>query len=78
MDKIGYLKYLTQNIIAKKTYILLLYKRIYLCRHNYANKTEYERNEIEILISETNFKINNAKSYVRTKELEVKHILENG
>lgn len=55
-----------------------MYKRIYLARINYAAKTKAERNEIEILIIETNSKISLAKDYVRSKENELKYMILNG
>ena len=79
MDKMNeYTKYLIDCIIDKKTYMLLLYKRIYFSKIKYATKSKLERNEIDISNIETNSKINKAKDYVRTKENELKYMLSNG
>lgn len=70
-----YTRYLIDSIIDKKTYILLLYKRIYLSRINYATKSKFERNEVDILEIETKIKIDKAKDYVRAKENELKFMI---
>jgi hypothetical protein len=73
-----YTKYLIDCIIEKKTYILLLYKRIYFSKIKYAAKSKLERNEMDISNIETNLKIGKAKDYVKTKETELKYMLSNG
>jgi len=37
------------EIYIKKKYILALYKRLYLIRKDYCLKSEYEKNEVEIM-----------------------------
>jgi hypothetical protein len=76
MDKLSeYANYIASQIIREKTYITLLYKRLYLLKINFANKTKFEKNEIEIMEIETLHKINSSKDYIRHKEMELYDIL---
>ena len=45
--------YLQKRIFILKDYQMCLRKRLYLIKNNYALKTEYEKNEIEIVTYQT-------------------------
>lgn len=51
------LELLQNQIIALKDYISSLFKRLSLIKINFANKTNYEKNEVEIVIYETKYLI---------------------
>jgi hypothetical protein len=67
---------LVGEILHKKTYILFLYKRLYLLRSEYYTKNDYEKNEIDLLKVETDMKISRAKIFVKEKEIILKEILD--
>ena len=57
------------HIIELKNYCMALRKRLVLIKENYAIKTENEKNEIDILIYETEEKIRIVKHRVKKLEL---------
>lgn len=63
------LELMQNQIIALKNYILSLFKRLSLIKINFANKTNFEKNEIEITTYETKCLI--------TKKLSALKFLEN-
>ena len=54
---------LKEFIQFKKNYLLTLKKRIFLIKTNFADKCEYEKNEVDIQSYETLIKINNITAY---------------
>lgn len=53
-----YLKELERELTVDRDYCAALEKRIILAKQNYESKTEFEKNEIDILIMETEATIN--------------------
>ena len=52
----------------KKMYVLALTKRLNLIRQGFSSKTEYEKNEIEIIEFQTRFAIYSANSTINEME----------
>jgi hypothetical protein len=50
---LGEILSLKQHIFACKGLLMCLYKRLFYIRNNYALKTDYEKNEIEIICYQT-------------------------
>jgi hypothetical protein len=63
---------LQNKIFALKNYISALYKRLSLVRGGYASKTNYEKNEVDIVICETKYLIAKKNIYLRFLETEFK------
>lgn len=61
---------LKEFIQFKKNYLLTLKKRIFLIKTNFADKCEYEKNEVDIQSYETLIKINNITRLIEEKEKE--------
>lgn len=61
---------LQENIIFLKNYVLVLEARLLLLRDNIALKSEYEKNEVNILTYETLSKISSTKT--RISKLKIK------
>jgi hypothetical protein len=61
---------LKEFIQFKKNYLLTLKKRIFLIKTNFAEKCEYEKNEVDIQSYETLIKINNVTRFIADKEKE--------
>ncbi len=61
---------LKEFIQFKKNYLLTLKKRIFLIKTNFADKCEYEKNEVDIQSYETLIKINNVSRFIADKEKE--------
>lgn len=61
---------LREFIQFKKNYLLSLKKRIALIKTNFAEKSEYEKNEVDIQSYETLIKINKLNRFIAEKESE--------
>lgn len=66
---------LKEFIQFKKNYLLSLKKRIALIKTNFADKSEYEKNEVDIQSYETLIKINNLTKFIIQKESEYENEL---
>jgi hypothetical protein len=64
------LDFLKNTINFKKDYVLSLHKRLLLIREGFCEKSEFQRNEIDILKYETVSIINNANNFIKKKEEE--------
>jgi hypothetical protein len=63
-----YLKQLKNTLVTQKTLKECLEKRLYLIHLDYANKSEYEKNEIEITKIKTQGEIDVLKRVINEKE----------
>ena len=61
---------LKEFIQFKKNYLLTLKKRIFLIKTNFAEKCEYEKNEVDIQSYETLIKISKLNRFIAEKESE--------
>jgi hypothetical protein len=61
---------LREFIQFKKNYLLSLKKRIALIKTNFAEKSEYEKNEVDIQSYETLIKIDKLNRFIAEKESE--------
>jgi len=66
---------LGEFIQFKKNYLLSLKKRIALIKTNFSDKSEYEKNEVDIQSYETLIKINNLTKFITQKESEYENEL---
>lgn len=64
------LNFLRNTINFKKDYVLCLHKRLLLIKEGFCEKSEFQRNEIDILKYETVSIINNANNFIKKKEEE--------
>jgi hypothetical protein len=62
------LESLKRAIDYKKNYVLLLEKRLVLLKKDLSLKSEYERNEIDIITYQTLSLISNANTFIKNKE----------
>jgi hypothetical protein len=63
---------LKQHIFACKGLLMCLYKRLLFVRNNYALKSDYEKNEIEIICYETKQLIVRKSNKIREYEIELR------
>jgi len=70
------LELMQKQIIALKNYISSLQKRLALINNNYVNKSNFEKNEIDIVIYETKYLINKKLLSLGTLENAFKTKLE--
>lgn len=63
---------LKQHIFACKGLLMCLYKRLLFIRNNYALKSDYEKNEIEIICFQTKQLIIQKSNQIREYENELK------
>lgn len=71
-----YLKELEKELTKDRDYCAALEKRILLSKQNYESKTEFEKNEIDILIMETEATLNIRKKVVYEREEYFKRFVE--
>ncbi len=64
------LETLKRAIDFKKNYVIMLEKRLVLIKKDLSLKSEYERNEIDIITYQTLSLINNANVFIENKEKE--------
>lgn len=64
------LENLKRAIDFKKNYVIMLEKRLVLIKKDLSLKTDYERNEIDIITYQTLSLINNANIFIENKEKE--------
>ena len=64
------MNYLRNTINFKKDYVLCLHKRLLLIKEGFCEKSEFQRNEIDILKYETVSIINNSNNFIKKKEEE--------
>lgn len=64
------MNFLRNTINFKKDYVLCLHKRLLLIKEGFCEKSEFQRNEIDILKYETVSIINNANNFIKKKEEE--------
>ena len=63
---------LRQHIFACKGLLMCLYKRLFYVRNNYALKSDYEKNEIEIICYQTKQQIIRNSNLIREYENNLK------
>lgn len=61
---------LQEGILAMKKYVLALHKRLALVRNGFSLKSEYEKNEVDIVVFETLAKISNANKKIYQLQTE--------
>ena len=69
---LGEILSLKQHIFACKGLLMCLYKRLFFIRNNYALKTDFEKNEIEITCYETKQLIIKKSNLIREYENDLK------
>jgi len=69
---LGEILSLKQHIFACKGLLMCLYKRLFYIRNNYALKTDYEKNEIEIICYQTKQQIIRNSNLIREYENNLK------
>ncbi len=60
-----------QVVNFKKNYVLALKKRLLLIKTNFSKKDEYEKNEIDITVFQTQAMISVAQDFINKKESEL-------
>lgn len=60
-----------KQIFIFKNYLMCLHKRLYLIRTNYILKSEYEKNEVEIIAYQTKHQIAKYTKYVDEMEINL-------
>jgi len=65
------------QILLLKSSVASLHKRLWLIRHGYALKTEFEKNEIDIIVYDTNILIIKRNKIIFEKEQLLTQILNN-
>jgi hypothetical protein len=66
---------LQDHCIFLKNYAMALRKRVVLVRDGFALKTEYEKNEVDVIAYETLVKINTTEKKIQQLQLEYTHKL---
>jgi len=69
---LGEILSLKQHIFACKGLLMCLYKRLFYVRNNYALKSDYEKNEIEIICYQTKQQIIRNSNLIREYENNLK------
>lgn len=69
---LGEILSLKQHIFACKGLLMCLYKRLFYIRNNYALKSDYEKNEIEIICYQTKQLIIRKSNLIREYENDLK------
>lgn len=66
---------LKNHIFDCKKLVICLHKRLFLIRNNFALKSDYEKNEIEIICHETRQQIISKTNKIREYQNDLKHKL---